>query len=250
MARTILAFGAHADDCEIGVGGLLLQAVQAGYRVVIVNVVGDLDTWAPTRGRSKETTHDLIEVARRYGFEKRLLNHPYHVIDGGGLELKRELAKIYLEVKPDIAFIHQSQDLWPDHVACSRAAQDAVLFAHGLSGDMNAPRCPLVYAYVVTPMQTIHFEEDTCFNVTDVMPRYMQLINETVAAYHRTTVEEEVVYELKSRGDKAEVLRMGKIALTRLAYCVQHGNRAGCSYAIGLQSVWGGLRQDFSSLLK
>src|SRR5579862_4722594 len=161
MAKTILAIGAHADDSEIGVGGLLLQAAQAGWRVVLVTVVGGFDSWALTQGHAEETKRDLTAVARKYGFEKRILDYPYHVIDGGDLELKRELAKIYLELKPEIAFTHQPDDLWPDHVACSKAAQDAVLFAHGLSGDVNAPRCPLVYAYVVTPMQTTHFEEDT-----------------------------------------------------------------------------------------
>lgn len=250
MAKTILAFGAHADDCEIGVGGLLLQAVQQGCRVVIVTVVGDLRTWSLTQSCADETKRDLQTVARKYGFEKRILSHPYHVIDGGDLELKRELSKIYDEIKPDIAFTHQADDLWPDHVACSKAAQDAVLFAHGLSGNLNAPRCPLLYAYVVTPMQTTRFEEDVCFDVTDVMPQYMQLINETVAAYHRTTVEEEEFYELRTRGDKTPALKMGRIARTRLAYCIQHGHRADCDYAIGLKTVWGKRRSTFSTLLK
>jgi LmbE family N-acetylglucosaminyl deacetylase len=249
MKKTILAIGAHADDCEIGVGGILLQAAQAGCRVVIVTVVGDFNSWALTQGQAEETKRDLVASSRKFGFEKHILGYPYHTIDGGDLELKRELARIYLDTKPDISFIHQAADLWPDHVACSKAGQDAVLFAHGLSGNLKAPQCPLVYSYVVTPIQTTRFEPDSFFDVADVMPRYMELINETVAAYHRTTIETEVIHELKSTGSTQPV-RMGRIAMSRLAYCVQHGHCAGCDYAVGVKNIWGGRRRDFTSLLK
>jgi LmbE family N-acetylglucosaminyl deacetylase len=36
MAMTILSVGGHMDDNELGIGGILIQAVRAGHRVVTV----------------------------------------------------------------------------------------------------------------------------------------------------------------------------------------------------------------------
>ena len=240
MPKTILAIGAHADDCEIGVGGLLIQAKRAGCRVVVVTVVSDYSSWAPTRGHEEETLRELQALADGYGFEKRFLGYPYHVIDGGDLDLKRKLAEIQLEVKPDVAFIHHIEDHWPDHVACGRASHDALLFPHGLSTDLTSPRCPLVFAYPVTPSQTYHFDEDAYFDVTDVMPEYMDLINKSDACYFRLkSLDEEIQHELRTFGDKPQTLRLGGHAFLKLAYCIEHGNRAGFRYGLGLKTVWG-----------
>ena len=56
------------------------------------------------------------------------------------------------------------------------AAKDAFLFSHGLSHDMSEHRCPLILAFGVTPAQTYHFEPDVFYDVTDVMPEYLDLI--------------------------------------------------------------------------
>src|SRR5690349_9536444 len=52
--KTFLAVGAHMDDAELHHGGVLIQAAQAGHRVVIVTVVSDFSTWQRTKGREAE----------------------------------------------------------------------------------------------------------------------------------------------------------------------------------------------------
>src|SRR5262245_1802866 len=192
MPKTFLAVGAHMDDAELGAGGVLIQAARAGHRVVIVTVVSDYTTWLPTRGREEQTKRDLLALAHRFGFEKRFLDYPYHQIHGGDLDLKRKLAGIYAELQPEVAFIHHPEDHWPDHVACAQASHDAFLFSHGLSHDLSMRRCPLIYGYDVTPSQTYDFTPDAFYDVTSVMPEYMELIAGTDACLAGRPVEEVV----------------------------------------------------------
>src|SRR5579862_584851 len=229
MPKTFLAIGAHMDDCEIGAGGVLIQAARAGHRVVIVTVVSDYTSWQETLGREAKVKQQLLDLAKRFGFEKRFLDYPYHQIDGGDLDLKKKLAEIYIELKPDAAFIHHHEDHWPDHVACARASHDAFLFSHGLTKDLNIQRCPLIYAYTVSPMQTYRFEPDAYYDVGDVMPDFMDMLTHTDSCLSGRPVEEMRLYEFKTlKDEKPMTLRFGGHGLTKLADCIQHGNRADC----------------------
>ncbi len=239
MAKTFLFFGAHCDDCEIGAGGLMIQAARAGHRVVVVSAVSDFSTWAATRGREAQTTAAMLKLAADHGIEKRFLNHPYHVIDGGDLELKREFARIVLEVKPDAGFVHHTEDHFPDHIACGRAGHDALLFSHGLSGDLNSPRCPLIYAFTITPWQTYRFEPDSYFDVSDVMPEYMEMLNNLDRIYMGgADAPMPPLDEFRQPKEGERPIRLGAHALTKFADCIQHGSRGGMKFAIGLKKLW------------
>jgi len=244
MSKTFLAVGAHMDDAEIGAGGVLIQAVRAGHRAVIVTVVSDYATWQPTVGREEQTKRALVALAQKHGFEKRFLDYPYHQIDGGDLDLKRKLAEIYVELKPEVAFIHHSEDHWPDHVACGKASHDAFLFSHGLTGNLGIQRCPLIYAYDVSPAQTYHFEADVYDDVTDVMPEYMDLLAGTDSCLSGQPVEEMIRYDFFMRGSHPKSIPLSGHGLLRFADCVRFGHRAGCQFALGFRTVWGQRRGE------
>jgi LmbE family N-acetylglucosaminyl deacetylase len=230
---------------KISAGGVLIQAARAGHRVVIVNVNSDLSSWAPTVGREKQTRSNLIALAKDYGFEKRFLDFPYHQTDGGDLDLKRKLAEVYVDVKADVAFIPHYEDHWPDHAAAGLAAHDALLFSHGLgpgpASQRGIQRCPLIYAFDVTPSQTYHFEADVYYDVTEVMPAYMDLIARVEAIRTGRTVKEEVHTEVRTRG---QTLQLSAHGLLRFADCVRFGDRTGCPFAIGFRTVWGQRRGE------
>ena len=239
MPKTFLAIGAHMDDCEIGAGGVLLQAVRAGYRVVVVTVVSDYKSWAPTIGREEKTKHDLLAVAKRFGYEKLFLDYKYHQTNGRDVSFKQVLSRLQYELKPDVAFIHHHEDLWPDHLACAEASQDALLFPHGLSGDLNAPRVPLVYSFAITPMQTVRFEPDSFYDVTDVAAQYMELILNTDACLAGKTPEAMVKFEFNTLEAPAYKMKLGDHGMTTLTYLLQNGYRTGCTFAQGFKTVWG-----------
>lgn len=69
--REILAFGAHPDDVELGVGAILIKMVAAGHRAVIVDLTrGELATGGDPETRFKEAQ----EAAKIMGVEREILN--------------------------------------------------------------------------------------------------------------------------------------------------------------------------------
>ena len=120
--------------------------------------------------------------------------------------MKRKLAEIYVELKPQAAFIHHTEDHWPDHVACGQAAHDALLFSHGLSHDMRAAM-PADYAFRSRPgRRTI--SSRTCIT----SGRHARIHG--AADRHRfvpraSPVEEVVRYEFQTLGKVPQTLRLG-----------------------------------------
>ena len=66
---TILSVGAHMDDSEYGMGGILIQAVREGHRVACVVATGDYTSWANTVGREEAYKRQQLELAERFGYE-------------------------------------------------------------------------------------------------------------------------------------------------------------------------------------
>jgi LmbE family N-acetylglucosaminyl deacetylase len=236
---TILAVGAHMDDAELGVGGILIQAVQSGHRVVVVVTVSDYRTWAATIGREAQCKKDQSELAKRFGYEKRFLDYPYHQFPADN-EAKRKLARIYVDLQPDITFVHNAEDHWPDHANSGIAAKDAVLFAHGYTDDRKIRRCPRVFAFSSTPYQTVRFEPDFFVDVTPVMRQYMDLVAGTDHCLNGRPVQEQLGWEVRNL-KTGESLKLSGHGWLRYCECAQWGAQsgAGVTYAIALTTLWG-----------
>src|SRR5690349_16752023 len=101
--KTILAIGAHYDDCVFGIPGILLQAVQKKHRVVILSLIGDYTNWPRAKSRSLALKETSTTLAHYLGIDMRFLNFAsgrFHPND----EAARAVAEVVAEVRPDIAF--------------------------------------------------------------------------------------------------------------------------------------------------
>jgi LmbE family N-acetylglucosaminyl deacetylase len=179
MPKTILALGAHYDDCVFGIPGLLLQAVQKDHRVVVLSLIGDYTNWPPTKGRSKELLETSKELAHYHGIEMRFLNYAsgrFHLDE----ESKLAVAKVVADVQPDIAFMLWPNDRHPDHEAASAISKAALKLA-GRILDSNVKVPSQIYLYDNGPGHTIGFEPNTFVDVTATWPSATEWLSQLMA---------------------------------------------------------------------
>ena len=178
--KTILAIGAHYDDCPFGIPGVLLDAVRKQYRVVILNIIGDYENWAPAKGRSEQLRANCIRLGAERGMEVRFLNYAsmgFEVND----QTRREVAAVVAEVKPDMAFMLWRRDRHPDHEAASLLSEAALRQPNAILGDPGARAVRRIYYYDNGPGHTVDFEPDTYLDVSAQWPAAMEWLGKTMA---------------------------------------------------------------------
>jgi N-acetylglucosamine malate deacetylase 1 len=165
MPKTLLAIGAHYDDCPFGIPGILLQAVKQHHRVVILSLIGDYTNWPPVKGRAQSLLEKSIELAAERGIEMRFLNHASMGFEAS-LTLQKEVAQVVADVQPDIAFMLWRQDRHPDHEVASAISHAALFQPARLTGQDNARSPAQVYWYDNGPGHTIDFTPDTFVDIS------------------------------------------------------------------------------------
>ncbi|WP_435743149.1 response regulator [Microbacterium sp. PMB16] len=113
--EVVLAIGAHPDDVEIGVGGLLAAHAHAGDAITILTLSrgargGDADS------RQGESLAAADMLGARL-FVKDLVDTE---ISGGGATV-RLIEEVVQEIQPTIVYTHSSHDRHQDHRAVSEA---------------------------------------------------------------------------------------------------------------------------------
>ncbi len=167
MVQTILALGAHYDDCPFGISGILLQAARKGHRVVALNIIGDYSGWGPVRGRADQLIDLSVDLARERGIEMRFLRYASMGFVANP-ETGRAIAEVVAEVRPDVAFVLWHQDHHPDHEVAATLSKMALRQPGMLLGRADVPSVDRIYAYDNGPRHTIGFEPNTFVDVTDV----------------------------------------------------------------------------------
>ncbi|MFD2445835.1 bacillithiol biosynthesis deacetylase BshB1 [Bacillus sp. CGMCC 1.16607] len=122
----ILAFGAHSDDVEIGMGGTIAKYAAMGMKIGICDLTeAELSSNGNVEIRKKEANKaaDILQVSIRttLKFPDRGL-----FIDD---ERIRKVAEIIRQYKPDTVFAPYFEDRHPDHGNCARIVEEAVFSA-------------------------------------------------------------------------------------------------------------------------
>lgn len=167
MKLDILAFGAHPDDIEISVGGMIISEVKQGKKVGLIDMTrGELGTRGTPDIRDVEAMNAAkmmgVAVRENLGFEDGLfeLNN----------ENKFKVIDVIRRYQPDIVITNAPYDRHPDHGRAAALVVEAAflsglykLQAPGVHEEAWRPR--VVYQY----MQFVQHTPDFIYDISDVI---------------------------------------------------------------------------------
>ncbi len=122
----ILAFGAHADDVEIGMAGTLKKLSEEGKRTGICDLTrAELSSNGTVfvRQHEAQTASDILSVESRFnlGFPDRGLSTSDDMI--------QEVVKLIRRTQPSAVFVPYYEDRHPDHGHAATLVEEAVFSA-------------------------------------------------------------------------------------------------------------------------
>ncbi|MFJ7745965.1 bacillithiol biosynthesis deacetylase BshB1 [Peribacillus sp. NPDC097295] len=156
----ILAFGAHADDVEIGMGGTLAKYALQGKNIVICDLTKaemSSNGTVPLRMKEAERAAEIL------GVKRISLDLPDR-----GLYMKEEYIQkvigVIRQYKPKLVFAPYHEDRHPDHGNCAKLVEEAV-FSAGVrkymeNSGLEAHRVKNMYYYMINGFHKPEFVID------------------------------------------------------------------------------------------
>lgn len=125
-AVDFLAFGAHPDDVEIGMGGTIAKHTAQGYKVAICDLTA---AEMSSNGTVETRRQEAAEASAVLGLSHRsVLGLPDRGLTGSAEQLSAIVGEIR-RLRPRIVFAPYWSDRHPDHVACSKLIEEAAFNA-------------------------------------------------------------------------------------------------------------------------
>jgi N-acetylglucosamine malate deacetylase 1 len=170
---SILVFGPHPDDQELGMGGTIAKLVRQGHRVHLVDMTNGEPTpfgSVETRAREAAAAAKVLGVGRTLvGLKNREVQHT--------IEARHRVAAVIRAHRPDWMFVPYPTDAHPDHVAvtriCEDARFDAKLTKTDIPGDPWYPK--RVIHYFCTHLR-MSFQPTFCIDISDTVEQKMQAV--------------------------------------------------------------------------
>ncbi|MCA1902942.1 MAG: bacillithiol biosynthesis deacetylase BshB1 [Candidatus Hydrogenedens sp.] len=142
----VLAFGAHPDDVELGIGGTLAKLIKQGLNVGIVDL---------TRGEmgSRGTVEERLEEAKNSASILGVSIRETLALPDTDIRINKEqklpLIKIIRKYKPKMILATMPDDRHPDHHNAHFLIREANYFAgvHSINTAQQPYRCPLLLYY-------------------------------------------------------------------------------------------------------
>jgi LmbE family N-acetylglucosaminyl deacetylase/CheY-like chemotaxis protein len=155
--ESVLAVGAHPDDVEIGVGGILAAHAHVGDSITILTM-----SRGARGGDADSRQHESLASADLLGarlFVKDLIDTE---ISGGGTTV-RLIEEVVREVQPTIVYTHSTHDRHQDH----RAVSEATLVATRRVGTV---------ACYQSPSATIDYRPTRFARIDDFLDQKLRLL--------------------------------------------------------------------------
>ncbi len=159
MHLDILAFGAHPDDVEIGIGGVLIKHAHKGYRCGIVDLTAGE---AASSGTPETRRKEALAAAEIMGMVTRdCLGLPDARLQVNPESL-RPVIEIIRRYRPQVVIAPYRKDRHPDHQAASRLVREGAHLA-GLGryeADGEPHRPPVYLEYFLSVFEEPSFIVD------------------------------------------------------------------------------------------
>jgi bacillithiol biosynthesis deacetylase BshB1 len=169
-AVDILAIAAHPDDAEIGCGGALILAADAGLRVAVADLTsGEMATSGTLKQREEERARaaGLLGLCDRIAVglpDTRIGMEPSH---------RDAIIALIRDTAPRIVLAPYPDDRHPDHAAAGRLVRDACFYAGVAKLGAGAPHRPRrLYHYMLHHS----FEPSFVLDVSAVWTRRMAAV--------------------------------------------------------------------------
>lgn len=170
----ILAFGAHADDVEIGMGGTVAKYIAEGKQIGICDLT---DAQLSSNGTVEIRKREAFQAAEILGVTERTSLH----FPDRGLVLKdeyiKEIARVIRNYRPKVIFAPYFEDRHPDHGNCARLVEEAV-FSAGImkfqtDGNESSHRVDKMYFYMINGFH----KPDFVINISSYMDKKIDALN-------------------------------------------------------------------------
>jgi len=158
LREVVLAVGAHPDDVEIGVGGILLRHADQGDTVAVLTLTGG-EQGGNTAERAAESQRAADLMSARL-FHRDLIDTS---VSDGGLTIGT-IKEVIDEISPSTIYTHTSKDVHQDH----RNVHSATLVA--------ARGIPRIYCYQA-PSTTVEFKPTKFMEIDAQMDRKLEVID-------------------------------------------------------------------------